>query len=416
MKKSSALLISVAVAGALAVAPVTSAEAAKPRVSIKVSDATPVAGSIITVTGKVRGASAGKRISLQKKVGKRWKKVDSGRVSKSRTYSLAVRVKSGRHVYRTKVAKQGRFKTAVSRTVAVRARKVCVRYGPSKMKTSVTTPRSMAVDLRNGSYYVADAHRVRKFAADGTLRYTIGGTATGTDNRSFNAPTDVEVDKHGNLYVTDMHNYRVQKYSSSGTYLMSFGTPGVRFSGGYPSNDPASVPEWRTRFFYAQDTEVRDDGLVYVLDNYHVKIYNPDGTYRAYIDLDYVSNPEEDDSTAQMELDALGDLYVAYSANPVVVRFNDAFKRAGVIRLQRKPGWTRTWGLALTRQGTLMVNRSFDSGPVLQEYTRAGTRLRNLRVLQYSLGGLARGRGDTLYSVSFSENSLVKYSATKRRC
>ncbi|MFS3127739.1 NHL repeat-containing protein [Nocardioides sp. Bht2] len=411
MKKSSALLISVVVAGALALAPVTSAEAAKPRVSIKVSDATPVAGSIITFKGKVRGASAGKRISLQKKVGMRWKKVDSGRVSGSRRYSLAVRVKAGRHVYRTKVAKQGRFKTAVSRTVAVRAKKVCVRYKPSYLTQSVTSPAGMAVDQRDGSYYIAERYRVRKFSASGKLLYTIGGTAAGTNNQSFNAAGDVEIDKHGNVYVTDFFNYRVQKFSSKGTYLRSFGTPGVQ-SGGVV--DPNST-NWQTHFFHVQDVEVRDDGLVYVQDNYNVKIYNPNGTYRSYIDLHYLSSPEEDDTVAQLQLDEAGNLYAAYSNNQVITRFNTSFKRNAVIRLQRSTD-ANTDGLALTRQGTLMVSRDLESGPVVQEYTRDGKRLRNLPVLDVFPGSLVRGRGDLFYLVSFFSNAVVKYSPTRRAC
>jgi len=48
------------------------------------------------------------------------------------------------------------------------------------------------------------------------------------DNGTFNAPTNVAVDKSGNVYVSDTANYRVQIFDSTGKFLRAFGAQGDR--------------------------------------------------------------------------------------------------------------------------------------------------------------------------------------------
>ena len=40
-------------------------------------------------------------------------------------------------------------------------------------------------------------------------------------------PGDVAVDSVGNVYVSDSGNYRIQKFTSTGTYLGSWGSKGT---------------------------------------------------------------------------------------------------------------------------------------------------------------------------------------------
>ncbi|MDX1371898.1 MAG: hypothetical protein R3321_05480, partial [Nitrososphaeraceae archaeon] len=42
----------------------------------------------------------------------------------------------------------------------------------------------------------------------------------GSNNGQFNAPHSIDVDKFGNVYVTDTGNNRVQKFTSDGKFIL----------------------------------------------------------------------------------------------------------------------------------------------------------------------------------------------------
>ena len=48
----------------------------------------------------------------------------------------------------------------------------------------------------------------------------------GSESGQFNHPGDVAIDSHGNLWVTDTDNSRVEEYNEEGQYIMSFGAEG----------------------------------------------------------------------------------------------------------------------------------------------------------------------------------------------
>jgi DNA-binding beta-propeller fold protein YncE len=37
-------------------------------------------------------------------------------------------------------------------------------------------------------------------------------------------PSDIAIDASGNIYVADLGNHRIQKFSSSGVYISQFGS------------------------------------------------------------------------------------------------------------------------------------------------------------------------------------------------
>jgi len=43
----------------------------------------------------------------------------------------------------------------------------------------------------------------------------------------FNGPSAVATDNAGNVYVADLGNNRIQKFTSTGTYLTQWGSPGI---------------------------------------------------------------------------------------------------------------------------------------------------------------------------------------------
>ena len=68
-----------------------------------------------------------------------------------------------------------------------------------------------------------------KFTQEGQLLMTLGvkGKA-GTDQRTFNRPTDVAFAPNGDFYVSDGYgNSRVVKFSRDGKYLLEWGKRGT---------------------------------------------------------------------------------------------------------------------------------------------------------------------------------------------
>ncbi|MCL5022136.1 MAG: fibronectin type III domain-containing protein [Nitrospirae bacterium] len=126
------------------------------------------------------------------------------------------------------------------------------------------TPDGISIDS-NGNVYLVDSYTslVRKFTSNGSLLAQWGSPGSG--NGKFNSPTGISVDSFGNVYIADTNNHRIQKFSSSGTFLTSWGSccicddcPGIFF------NSPMGI---------AVDTS----GNVYVADTYNHRIQKSDG-------------------------------------------------------------------------------------------------------------------------------------------
>jgi peptidylamidoglycolate lyase len=90
-------------------------------------------------------------------------------------------------------------------------------------------PHGIRVDKAGDVWATDNAdHQVFKFSNEGKLLQTWGikGVA-GTDERTFNRPTDIAWDSQGNSYVSDGYgNSRIVKFDQTGKYLMTWGTPG----------------------------------------------------------------------------------------------------------------------------------------------------------------------------------------------
>lgn len=123
--------------------------------------------------------------------------------------------------------------------------------GPARDATFKSTA-GMALDAE-GNLYVADfgSNRVRKIDARTGIITTVAGTGSGTFNgddipaTSANlwAPTDVEVDREGNLFIADMGNRRVRRVDTRTgiiTTVAGNGTGGDGGDGGPATEAPLS--------------------------------------------------------------------------------------------------------------------------------------------------------------------------------
>jgi len=97
-------------------------------------------------------------------------------------------------------------------------------------------------------------YRVQKFTHSGTFITKWGSYGTG--DGQFNEPQGIDVDASGHVYVADVKNHRVQKFSSSGVFQSKWGSYGT---GAGQFNQPHGI-------------DVDADCNVYVCDLYNNRV------------------------------------------------------------------------------------------------------------------------------------------------
>ncbi|MDE3198493.1 MAG: 6-bladed beta-propeller [Acidobacteriota bacterium] len=98
---------------------------------------------------------------------------------------------------------------------------------------SLGRPGGIAIDRQRNRLYVADAKN-STIAVFGTKTLDYEGaigrpsTAGKREPGTLAGPTNVAIDRAGNLFVADTGNYRVQVFDSTGKFIRSFGAQGDR--------------------------------------------------------------------------------------------------------------------------------------------------------------------------------------------
>jgi hypothetical protein len=202
--------------------------------------------------------------------------------------------------------------------------------GPSQFEFN--GPSGIAVDNTNGAskgfYYVADPtnHRVQKFDPWGQFVLMFGrgvnqttggniciaasgdtcqagteyaGTGTGDSvtgtNGNFSAPKGVAVDNAGNVYVTDSGNNRVQKFDSTGNFILMWGggvdqtnADNICTAAGGETCGPGTPGTTASQFSANAMGPIAtrsSNGNVYVGDKDRVQIFNTSGSPQPQISL-----------------------------------------------------------------------------------------------------------------------------------
>jgi len=125
-------------------------------------------------------------------------------------------------------------------------------------------PSGLAIDRGRKLLYVADSskHQVLCYSTvNGASVRTVG--TRGPEDGQFNFPTNLFVDGHGQLYVADTLNFRVEVFGPGGDFVRAFGVQG---DGPGTFNRPKGV---------AVDSE----GHIYVADTSfnNFQIFDPEG-------------------------------------------------------------------------------------------------------------------------------------------
>jgi sugar lactone lactonase YvrE len=137
--------------------------------------------------------------------------------------------------------------------------------GQGSGTTQLDIPRGIAVD-GTGKVYVADSrnNRVVRYNSDGTSATVF--VPPGVNQGQVVDPSRIDVDGSGNVFVVDRGSCdkacRVQKFSSSGTFLTAWGSDAFGCQG----------TDCNGKFLHALDVAVSDMGSIWVSDFYPIDL------------------------------------------------------------------------------------------------------------------------------------------------
>ncbi|HLZ15617.1 MAG TPA: hypothetical protein VKQ08_01175 [Cyclobacteriaceae bacterium] len=130
----------------------------------------------------------------------------------------------------------------------------------------------------DGVIYVADTwnNRIRKITSSGVVSTIAGGVAGDLDGQGtaakFNKPTDVAMDKNGNLYVADLFNNKIKKITPDGMVTTIAGS-----TAGYQDGQGLTA-----KFKGPGSLVVNANGTIYITESLDIRAIAPDGTVSTF--------------------------------------------------------------------------------------------------------------------------------------
>ena len=194
-------------------------------------------------------------------------------------------------------------------------------------------PSGLALDTGNNLYVVDQGNnRIRKITPSGIISTIagIGGGYSGDGGPAtaarMGSPVSIVIDRHGNLFISEISNNIIRKISSSG-YISTFA--GVAASGAYSGD---GGPATAAHFFYPQGLALDTAGNLYLCDELNSRIRKIDGAGIIHsIAGDGIAGYRGDGGPAtaarfeeptEIGLDTLGNIYFMDSHNNRVRKIN----------------------------------------------------------------------------------------------
>ena len=163
-------------------------------------------------------------------------------------------------------------------------------------------PTGVAVDAA-GNVYVADIGnaRIQKFSSEGIFLAKWGSRGQGDGQFQFDIGGErqigaIAVDASGNVYVADSGNHRIQKFSSQGVFLAKWGSEG---EGDGQFGAPVGIAVDKAGNIYVADT-----------DNHRIQKFSSEGDFLAKWGNEGNSDGQLNSPTG-IAVDAAGNVYVA---------------------------------------------------------------------------------------------------------
>ncbi len=174
-------------------------------------------------------------------------------------------------------------------------------------------PRDLAV-AEDGTIYIADTdnHRIQHVRQDGTVIHewgSFGDITTGeAPGGTFNQPWGIALGLDGSVFVADLWNHRIQRFTSDGKFIQMWGYFGQ-----------AESPE---AFWGPRDVEVDSKGQVFIVDtgNKRVVIFDAEGNYISQFGSVGMAAGQFDEPVG-ITIDQEDDVYIADTWNQRVQKF-----------------------------------------------------------------------------------------------
>jgi hypothetical protein len=169
----------------------------------------------------------------------------------------------------------------------------------------------------------------------------IKGSGAGQFDRKLGGG-GIAVALDGSVYVGDPDNFRVEKFDSSGNFLLEFGEEGT----GPGQLKPGT---------YLDNITVGPDGTVYIGEENRVQSFEPNGTFKKEIPFEGELEVLKDKEFRDLAADGDGNLYATVVELEEIVKFNPAGELAA-------PGsfpLTKPRNLAIDNAGNLYTTEGF---------------------------------------------------------
>jgi sugar lactone lactonase YvrE len=138
------------------------------------------------------------------------------------------------------------------------------------------------------------------FASQPPPGYVTQWGSTGSADGQFLTPESVASDAAGNIYVLDLYNARVQRFSSGGTFVLAWGGPGA-IDGKFQSPKALAVSA---------------SGFVYVTDAGRIQEFDGTGAFLGHFGDGQVQNP------TGIAVDGSGFVYVADTGHHRIIKYS----------------------------------------------------------------------------------------------
>jgi uncharacterized protein (TIGR03663 family) len=278
----------------------------------------------------------------------------------------------------------------------------------------LNAPRSLAF-AKDGTVYVADSrnHRVLHMDMKGNVLHEWGtfadGVGTPIGDGTFNEPWGIAIAPDGSVYVTDTWNHRVEKFTSTGKFITTWGIFG---QGETPDS-----------FYGPRGLAVDSQGRVYVTDtgNKRIAVFDSDGNFLT----DFGSagfDPGQFDEPVGVAIDKNGTVYVTDTWNKRVQTFTPVETEGSLSFVPAKQWDVYGWfGQSLDNKPFIAVNDSLHvfitdpDGYRMMEFDPDGALLRVWDDLesQDSLGlpsGIAIDNEGHVWVTDSTNNRLRRYT------
>lgn len=144
-----------------------------------------------------------------------------------------------------------------------------------QINEGLADPVGLAIDTQNRFLYVVDTQQDQVIVFDADTLKLLRRIGTGGKNHwlttpgDFGAPSNVAVDKEGNVYVTDTMNNRVEIFDPDGNFISLFGQHG-------------DGPGYLAR---PKGIAIDGDGHIWIADSFQdrVQVFNREGQLLTYL-------------------------------------------------------------------------------------------------------------------------------------